>query len=127
MLTIAQAAAVLAAAALPALAHAAAAGDAAKGQAYFKQTCSACHNVVDDGNPHPGPLLKGVVGRKAASLPSFKGYSPALKASGKTWDQATLDQFLTNPSALVPGTFMAISIANPADRHDVVAYLASLK
>src|SRR5450432_1052273 len=97
----------LAALALPALAHAATAaasfkGDPAKGEVLFKARCSACHTVVDDGATHPAPLLRGVVGRKAASWDSFKGYSPALKASCKTWDRASLDQFLTLPGKYVP-------------------------
>ena len=115
----------LAALALPALAHAAD-GDPAKGAALFKQRCSVCHYVVEDGNPHPAPLLKGVVGRKAGST-TFKGYSPALKASGKTWDLATLDQFLVLPAKLVPGTYMVINLPDTTERHDVIAYLASLK
>ena len=120
-------AAAVAAMALPALAHAAAVeGNAANGAALFKQRCSVCHYVVEDGAPHPGPLLKGVVGRKAGST-AFKGYSPALKASGKTWTAAGLDEFLVNPAKVVPGTFMVINIPNDAERHDVIAYLASLK
>jgi cytochrome c len=118
----------LAALALPALAQAAPAvvGDAAKGEALFKQRCAICHYVVEDNKTHPAPLLKGVVGRKAAST-SFKGYSPALKASGKTWTTATLDTFLTDPGKLVPGTFMVVSLPKDDERHDVIAYLASLK
>lgn len=118
----------LAAAAVPVLAHAAAApaGDAAKGEATFKTMCAVCHVVADDGKPHPGPVLGGVVGRKAASYPGFK-YSPALKASGQTWTVAGLDTFLTNPQGVVPGTFMVVKLANPEQRQNVVAYLASLK
>ncbi|HTK34632.1 MAG TPA: c-type cytochrome [Caulobacteraceae bacterium] len=117
----------LAAFALPALAQAAApAGDPAAGQALFKSRCAICHYVVEDGAPHPGPLLKGVVGRKAGTT-AFKGYSPALKASGKVWSLATLDQFLALPSKVVPGTFMVINLPKDSERHDVVAYLATLK
>jgi cytochrome c len=118
----------LAASALPVLAHAAAApaGDPAKGEATFKTMCGICHVTVDDGKPHPGPLLQGVVGRKAASVPGFN-YSPALKASGLTWTQANLDKFLTNAQATVPGTFMVVKLANPVQRQDVLAYLATLK
>jgi cytochrome c len=113
----------LAALALPALAHAA---DAANGQVLFKARCGICHYVAEDGNPHPAPLLKGVVGRKAAST-TFKGYSDALKMSGKTWTLANLDQFLTLPSKLVPGTFMVINLPKDNERADVIAYLATLK
>jgi cytochrome c2 len=118
----------LAAAALPALAHAAAApaGDPAKGEATFKTMCGICHVAADDGKPHPGPVLAGVVGRKAASYPGFN-YSPALKASAQTWDVAKLDTFLTNAQAMVPGTFMVVKLANPEQRQNVVAYLNTLK
>lgn len=125
----------LAAAALPALAAplpvlAAAApavpGDAAKGEATFKTMCAVCHAAVDDGKPHPGPVLAGVVGRKAASYPGFN-YSPALKASGQTWNIAKLDTFLTNAQGMVPGTFMVVKLANPEQRQNVLAYLNSLK
>jgi cytochrome c2 len=117
----------LAALAAPLLAQAASTGDAAKGAALFKQRCSACHTAVDDGKPHPAPTLQGVVGRKAGSLAAFKGYSPGLKALGKTWDRASLDAFLAMPAKQVPGTFMVISLPKADERQDVLAYLATLK
>jgi len=102
-----------------------AAGDAKAGETLFKQRCQMCHS----GSPgHPSmlaPDLHGVGGRKAAST-GFT-YSPALKKSGLTWTQANLDAFLTNPQKLVPGTRMVVSISNPKDRADVVAYISSLK
>jgi len=117
----------LVALALPALAQAAPAGDATKGASLVKQRCSVCHTVADDGKTHPAPTLQGVVGRKAGSVAGFKGYSPALKASGKTWTLHELDEFLAMPSKEVPGTFMVINLPNPAERQDVLAYLATLK
>jgi cytochrome c len=101
------------------------AGDAAAGGVLFKQRCGICHTIVDDGKVTPGPLLLGVVGRKAAST-KFT-YSPALKATGITWDTAKLYQFLEAPQKIVPGTFMVISVPKPDERANVVAYLASLK
>lgn len=112
------------AAALPALANAAAAGgDATKGETLFKQRCGVCHTVVEDAAVHPGPLLKGIVGRKAATVPAFK-YSKALQGSGLTWDRTNLDKFLAMPGTMVPGTFMVISVPNPTERQDVIAFLA---
>jgi len=73
-----------------------------------------------------GPGLGGVVGRRAASNPSFGSYSRALRASGLTWDRATLDRFLTAPGALVPGTSMAVAVGDAADRRALVLYLATL-
>jgi cytochrome c len=81
--------------------------------------------VVDDTGPRPAPSLKGVVGRKAAAVPNFK-YSSALTASHLDWNRSTLDRFLTAPAATVPGTFMAISVPHPAERADVIAYLAKV-
>ena len=108
---------------LPAAARAA---DAKAGEALFKQQCGICHSVVDDTGPRPAPSLKGVVGRKAATVPGFN-YSSALKGSGLVWTAPDLDKWLTNPSAMVPGTFMVISVPNPAQRQNVVAYLQTLK
>lgn len=87
----------------------------------FEDRCSFCH--VDDGNGQ-GPSLKGVVGRKAGSSPGF-AYSTALKGSGLTWSATTLDQFLTNPGALVPGTAMLIRVPDAKERDALIRYLAS--
>lgn len=117
----------LAAMALPTLAHAATPpGNVAKGQALFKQRCALCHSIVDDTGPRPAPSLKGVFGRKAAAVATFK-YSAALKGSGLTWNQANLDKFVAAPGALVKGTLMATPVPIAAERQDVLAYLATLK
>lgn len=108
-----------------ALAGPALAQDAAAGAALFKQRCTACHTVTPGQAPGAAPNLYGVVGRKAASTPF--NYSPALKASGLTWDKATLDRFLTSPMKMVPGTRMLIPISDPKQRADLIAYLGSLK
>jgi len=100
-------------------------GDTAKGEALFKQRCSACHSVVAPPPPGPAPNLRGVVGRKAAST-TFK-YSPALAKSGLTWSAQQLDQFLATPGGVVPGTFMAISVPKAEERRDLIAYLATVK
>jgi cytochrome c len=109
-----------AAAAGPALAQ-----DAAAGGALFKQRCSTCHTVTPGQAPGMAPNLYGVAGRRAAST-TFN-YSAALKASGLTWDPATLDKFLTSPMKMVPGTRMLIPVADPKQRADLIAYLGSLK
>ena len=98
----------------------------AKGAGIFKQQCGLCHGVVA-GQEIQAPNLLGVVGRKAASDPHFTSYTAALKASKLVWTPANLDKFLSGPGQLVPGTAMPISLSNPQDRRDVVAYLASLK
>ena len=86
----------------------AAKGDAAAGQKFFAQNCALCH-AVQPGVTQQGPSLAGVVGRRAAS--ANYNYTKALQDSRLTWDAATLDRFLTNPAALVPGTTMPMAVA----------------
>jgi cytochrome c len=118
---IAAGAALLAALATPALA-----ADAGDGKTIFAR-CAICHTVVKGGPNGLGPDLFGVVGRKAASLPSFM-YSGALKSSGITWTPDKLKMWIAGPQRLVPGTKMAFGgISNPHQIDDVIAYLSTLK
>ena len=88
--------------------------------------CAACHSV-EPGMNGVGPSLAGVVGRKAGTLAGFS-YSPAMQAYGKTWDDATLDAYLTSPAKTVPGTRMTyVGQGDPAKRAEVIAYLKTLK
>jgi cytochrome c len=71
-----------------------------------------------------GPSLAGLWHRKAGSLASFTRYSPALKASGISWDDATLDAWLADPQRLVPGNTMPFAgIEDAGQRHDLIAFL----
>jgi len=99
------------------------AGNAAAGKT-LSSKCTVCHSFVA-GQNKIGPSLAGIIGRKAGTAPNF-GYSPAMKASKLTWNVATLDRYLTNPRATVPGTKMIFAgIPAPADRANLIAYLAA--
>jgi len=111
----------------PALCAAGSKPDIENGKTTFHTMCGVCHSVQETGGPTQGPNLLGVVGRKAGSEPQFTGYSPALKASGITWSEKTLDKFLLSPMDKVPGTLMPMLIQDDKTRADVVAYLATLK
>lgn len=114
-----------AATALPALAHGA---DAANGKTIFDQRCAICHAVTAaPGGPVVGPSMVGIVGRKAATVPGFAMYSPALKSSGLTWNTKTLDEFLAMPMTKVPGTTMPMPVPDAKERGDLIAYLGTLK
>jgi cytochrome c len=79
-----------------------------------------CHSLDEDDI---GPRHRGVVGRAAGSVPGYV-YSPGLKNSHIVWDRDTLDRWLTNPQALVPGAKMFFALPNAQDRADVIAFLA---
>jgi cytochrome c len=97
-------------------------GDPGRGKNLY-QGCQACHSIEDNDL---GPRHRGVVGRHAGSVADYN-YSQALKNSGLTWDAATLDRWLSNPSALVPGTKMYFKLDDPQARADVIAFLGQLK
>jgi cytochrome c len=103
-------------------------GDPASGEELFMANgCPACHGVTQEDNAKVGPNLVGVVGRKAGTVQSLLGPSENLKKYGVTWSAETLDEFLTNPSAKVPGTAMMGILTDPQQRADVIAYLSTLK
>jgi cytochrome c len=118
---------VAAALAAPALCFAGPKPDVEHGKATFNTMCAVCHSVQETGGPNLGPNLLGLVGRKAGTQPQFAGYSEALKACGITWSKKTLDTFLVNPGAKVPGTLMPMQIPDNKTRADVIAYLETLK
>ncbi len=97
------------------------------GAAVFARSCAMCHSN-EAGTPNRmGPNLSGVGGRKAGTLAGFR-YSPAMAKSGLTWDKATLDRFLTKPSAVVPGNRMGFGgVPAAVDRSALIGYLLPSK
>jgi cytochrome c len=71
-----------------------------------------------------GPSLAGVVGRKAGGLPNFSRYSAALKSSDVIWNDATLDAWLANPEAFIPGNRMIFpGVEDAQARADLIGFL----
>ena len=98
--------------------------DATAGRTVFENQCSSCH-TTEAGKNAFGPSLAGVIGRHAGTATGYK-YTDAMANSGLTWDEKTLDSFLTSTTAKVPGTAMAVALPNASDRAAVIAYLKTL-
>jgi cytochrome c len=98
------------------------AGDPAAGQRTFA-ICRACHQIGPSAKNSVGPILNGVVGRKAGTVEGYS-YSDANKNSGLTWDEANLKEYLKNPKAKVPGTKMTFpGLPRDEDIDNVIAFL----
>jgi cytochrome c len=116
--------AVFAASLVAASAAARAEGDPEAGKQVFKK-CHACHNIGEGAHNSVGPVLNGIVGRKAGIYPDYH-YSDANEHSGITWDVATLTKYLKDPQALVPHTKMMFpGLQKEKDIDNVIAYLST--
>jgi cytochrome c len=115
----------LSAAAVLATAALAQEGNPEEGAEVFKK-CRACHDVGPTAKNKVGPLLNGIIGRKAGTIEGFD-YSDANKQSGAgglVWTEDVMFQYLENPLVYMKGTKMAFAgLKDPQDRKDVIAYL----
>jgi cytochrome c len=99
------------------------AADASHGKELFL-ACAACHTEKPDAI---GPNLKGVFGRKSATLEDFR-YSNPMKRANIVWDAANLRAYLVDPKSKVKGNRMPFGgVANPSEADDLVAYLQTYK
>jgi cytochrome c len=105
------------------LSAAAAAQDGEEGQLAFNNSCRTCH-TTDEGDHRLGPSLHDIVGREAGAATGF-GYSSAMADADVVWDEETLDRFIENPDAVVPGNRMKpyAGVASAEDRAKIIAYL----
>jgi cytochrome c len=94
-------------------------GDAQRGEQLYESRCIACHSL--DAN-RVGPQHRGVYGRKAGAVPDFP-YSAALAASTIVWSDTTLNRWLMDPEALIPGQRMNVRVLSADDRTDIIAFL----
>jgi cytochrome c len=97
--------------------------DPEEAQLAFNNHCRTCH-VTREGDNRLGPNLHDVIGREAGSVPGF-AYSSAMKDSGIVWDEETLDRYIENPDAVVPGNNMKpySGITSPEERAKIIAHL----
>lgn len=101
----------------------------ADGADIYQTECVECHTLDGEG-AGLGPALYGIVDQPAAQVNGFS-YSDALlkkAANGLIWDAATLDQFLSAPDTVVPGTKMSYGgLTDETARVSLIAWLKELK
>lgn len=97
------------------------AADPMRGEQIFRK-CVSCHTIEVNGRNRVGPRLHGLFGRQAGGVADFR-YSDALKSSGIIWNEQTLDAYLKDAEAFVPGTKMYGGLSLDQDRADLIAYL----
>jgi cytochrome c len=100
----------------------ASAQDLDNGKSVFNK-CRACHQIGEGAKNLVGPVLNGLIGRKAGTIEGFN-YSDANKNSGITWDDATFREYIKNPKAKIPNTKMVfIGLSDEKDAEDLLAFL----
>jgi cytochrome c len=126
------------AAGLAGFATSVAAQDAAEGEAVFKK-CQTCHRIGEGAKNLIGPVLTGVIGRKAGTAEAF-AYSPLNKNSGDNglvWTEELVVKYLEDPNAFLEAflgekgkadlavgkTKMVFKLADETERKNVAAYL----
>jgi cytochrome c len=102
-----------------AVAQASGEGDPVRGAALFEKRCVGCHSLTEN---HRGPRLQGVYGRTTGSVPGF-AYSDALKKANIVWNAQSLEKWLTDPDAFLPGNNMDFLLPKAQERKDLISFL----
>jgi len=104
------------------VAIAASAPDPDRGREAFEKRCTGCHAL---DSVKLGPPLRGVYNRRAGKDRRFT-YSDAMKDASITWDESTLDRWLTDTNSVIPDTDMSFRLNDAEERADIIAYLKQL-
>ena len=90
-------------------------------QAY--RICAACHSLQPDVHLS-GPSLADRWGKEAGTIGDFGRYTEALKKSGIIWEESSLDGWIAQPQAMIPGTTMTFRGVQDAEvRKNLIAFL----
>jgi cytochrome c len=97
-------------------------GDPVRGKGLFEKRCTGCHSLMQN---RQGPRLQGVFGRAVGSVANY-AYSQTLKNSKIAWDEKSLDKWLADPDAFLPGNTMDFLVSKPKERQDLIRYLKQI-
>jgi cytochrome c len=110
----------------PAISKKLSVADPVRGEALFMKQCKICHDVTREMLRYRGPPLWDIVGKPKAAFEGFK-YSPVIKALGGHWTYENLNNFLSDPARVLPGTDMGTNgYQDESERADLIAYLRTL-
>jgi cytochrome c len=85
-------------------AGAAAAEEPLDGKMIYNNFCRTCHTLKPNDH-RVGPTLYHIIGRTAGTIPGY-GFTHNMAGSGVVWTEETLDAFMADPDAVVPGNAM---------------------
>jgi len=97
-------------------------GDASRGRDAFEKRCTGCHAL---DKVKIGPRMRGLYGRQSGKDRDFT-YSDAFKNTRVTWNESTLDRWLTDTDSVIPGNDMLFRINDADERANIIAYLKQL-
>lgn len=102
------------------LAHAEAPGDPVRGKGLYETRCGICHALDEN---RVGPKHRGVVGRKAGSVPGYEYSAGFAKQADLVWTEKNLDAWIAAPENVVAGQKMGFYVVEADVRADIIAWL----
>lgn len=100
--------------------------DVAAGEASFKK-CAFCHAVGEGAKSKAGPVLNGLAGRRAGTMPNF-AYSQANKKSGIIWSEIEFVDYIKDPKTKIPGTKKVfLGVKEETEARALWAYLSQFQ
>lgn len=94
-----------------------------RGAKLFQKKCATCHTIKEGDAHGTGPNLWNIVNNRVGRDKLFH-YSFNARTKNIIWDHDTLDAFLKQPKAIIPGTTMIIRpMKNKENRRDIIAYM----
>ena len=105
--------------------------NAKRGKKVAVRQCVACHDITEAAVNKVGPPLWGMYGKPAGFAKDYAYSEVHLKKAetdGIVWDQETLDTYIKNPQAMIPGNRMVFpGIESNKQRRNLIEYMKTLK